>query len=113
MNTCKTCKWWSSKPEESRYDADENKTYYMVKLWRECNNPKLTGRTPERLNDAKGYFRSYGTAVVKDGSLNPPGMETESNHTIPLDQAEPDASDTHGIGFYTGPNFGCIHHESK
>lgn len=49
-------------------------------------------------------------ASIFRGCLNP---KLNSPEDAGDDLARPDACDDYGIGFYTGPKFGCIHHEVK
>lgn len=117
MNTCKTCKHWSGQHEDKSYGP----SMPMISLIGECNCIKLEERGTQAAAYTKhgGHRWSSMSVVRKDVPMHAifeafgNRMEREDDHTLPTDQAFPDASDPHGIGFYTGPDFGCIHHTPK
>lgn len=86
MSTCETCKWWKATnvDEIKSFDPDVNTRIKNVEqTTRTCSNPKLNGQ-----------MDCYGKLA-------------DPSH------ATPRAADDHGIGFETGKDFGCIHHEPK
>jgi len=108
MNTCDTCRHWAKEDVQTGY-VDMTVIY----LYRECLNPKVNGTHPLQHNKPDGSHRFYALGVAR-GPV-PPGnhIESEDQHTIPLDQASPSAADEHDMCFLTGPKFGCIHFEPK
>ena len=116
MNTCDTCKWWGFGSETNYGEGFRVKDMHG---W--CENPKVNGQTDLFLRFPNGQYRSYGTCAVPmdcsgestDKHLHEGWIEREDSHSIPLDEANPDSSDTFGICFRTGPKFGCIHHQPK
>ena len=106
MNTCDTCKHWAKEVAEHNVGS-----MIIISLYRECTNPKVNGESRELWYTPQGAHRAYAWEVVK-GEVSPVDyIESEGKHTVPLDQATPEAADTHGLCFLTGPKFGCIHHE--
>ena len=112
MNTCDTCKHWAKQASESVVGPPGGPPEMtIISLYRECENPKVNGSHPLQTHTPEGARRAYAWQVAKGAVAPEPDIETEQNHTVPLDQATPDASDTHNLCFLTGPKFGCIHHE--
>lgn len=110
MNTCDTCKWWEGQSICTSYGKENP----LIDVYAVCNNPMVNGDHPLQHSRPDGTFRSMGTMVAKAEVPNKwcvaNHIERESEHTIPLDQSSPSASDDHGLCFVTGPKFGCIHH---
>lgn len=84
MSTCDTCRWWTA-PTTWEVGIVERKT--LTTNYGECSC--------ESVNDSDSC------------------IEVGSETTKPLDHASPFCSDEHGLGFGTGPKFGCIHWEPK
>lgn len=114
MNTCDTCKWWGQDTHLTNFGDG----FVIKDVWQSCLSPKVNGQSESRLQLPGGKYRSYGTCVVLKNCSGPSTeehlerglIEREDTHSIPLDEAEPDASDSWGLCFKTGPKFGCIHH---
>lgn len=113
MNLCKTCKWWGGQELCTSYGKENP----LIDLYGLCNNPKVDGSHPLQHKLPNGHYRFFrrmaAKAEVSDEWVRENKIEREASHTVPLDQATPDAADSHGLCFVTGPDFGCIHHEPK
>ncbi len=111
MNTCDTCKWWSGQVTHTSYGTANP----LLDLYGSCDNPKVNGDHPLQHAKPDGTYRFFRWSVAKaevpDAWCAANKIERASEHTIPLDQASPSASDDQGLCFATGPKFGCIHHE--
>lgn len=113
MNTCDTCKHWSGQSEHTSYGKENP----LICLYGVCEHPKVSGDHPLQHQRPDGTHRFFPHSVAKmsvpeEWVVNNE-IERENNHTIPLDQACPSASDDHGLCFTTGPKFGCLHWEAK
>lgn len=109
MNRCKDCKWWGGQTLCTSYGKENP----LIDLYGLCNNPKLSINAYHHGDK----WRPFGTLVARDRAPEEwcvkNEVEREASHTLPLDYAEPIASDDHGLCFSTGPEFGCVHWEAK
>jgi len=90
-----------------------------IDLYGQCVNPKLNGETPAALRTKRGGYRWERTSVFRASvsmadieAKFTDRMEREDDHTVPLDEAHPQAADDTGLCFKTGPAFGCVHFEA-
>ena len=86
MNTCDTCKHWEMNAPTKVYEEVK-----WISIMGECQI--LSDETGQDVQI--GYYSNSEAPVVDETA------------------AFASASDTHGLGFYCGPKFGCIHWEAK
>ena len=87
--TCSTCKWWGGRPHVIDYQDG-------VRLWE--------GRVEEH-----PPRKTCGSPFILDGS----DASDRTLAEVPLSAAVYRDCEDYGASFYTGPDFGCIHHEAK
>ena len=91
MKCCKTCKWWTEiKGDRDRSDSiwDGEKYIYVPICQRDCKCPKIV-----------------------DISVMDDQMPTYTS--LPDDAAGYRDSENFGAEFRPGPEFGCVHHETR
>lgn len=94
MNTCKTCKHWAGKEgglKEARRDRNGNPIFEMF------------GRCEYEFINAGVTIESVDLGSVGEKWLRATNIRNYYPH--PAGCLHPE--------FYTGPNFGCVHHEEK
>lgn len=90
MGTCKTCRWWR---------GDDKNTWLYANVKR-CDSPKIlfasetVRRGDERLLAAGG------------------AMDADPHHVLESDEAGIMDGSGYIASMHTGPDFGCIHHET-
>ena len=82
MKICKTCKHWEANSRLERFDGETGDSF--------C-----------------GEHRLCNCAKIVDIS----GMGFDQTSSLEHDTGAVDDSDSFRAYFYTGPDFGCIHHE--
>ena len=86
MNTCQTCRWWSI-ANKTVFNAAGDE---VILPFKRCQSPLIVD-------------------VSRDGFVHEKGIA----RSVPTNGAVYSDCEGHSASFYTGPDFGCIHHEEK